>query len=267
MKRIQDFKIGEEVRIREDLGIGNQYSGFFFNSPMSEYKGRIFSVEAKEGNWLLLKDAGGWSFIPEFFAEDPVIGVKFPGNNKEYSYKCQFPVELGDIIVVTVIGTEKEVTVTSLHGDESKAMKYVTRKKVELTSFSREQMKSRIDRGDTESTEGRECIIPLGVLPGTNVPVGMTIPHYEVQLSVSGRHPIYVKQSSIDVSMLDEIELETAKISHSVEIEVEQEEGVTSKDCSLSLRGITFNCSVQETERDVINEWLDRQCRKLNGVF
>lgn len=59
------FKVGDKVKVREDLLAEEKYGGCYFASKMSEYKGRISEIEEVKENNYVLKDCGRWRFTDE----------------------------------------------------------------------------------------------------------------------------------------------------------------------------------------------------------
>lgn len=187
MKDIKDFRVEEEVRIREDIIVGFQSSkGVLFVNEMEEYKGKIVKINkvfshSILGSIILHIKGSGYNWVPEFFADDPVIGVGSLPEYKEYSYKCHFPVMLGDKLIVDTYGIEKEVVVTNLNGDAKKATKYV-RRKAEKIVFAYQS-----------DTHWGSFYGPLDSK----------------------------KATSIEIPDLDNLKLETARVDHPVAIETE----------------------------------------------
>lgn len=58
------FKVGDKVRIREDLVGGECYGEdeLYFAPEMEEFRGKVFTVAYRKGNRFVLKDAGFWEF-------------------------------------------------------------------------------------------------------------------------------------------------------------------------------------------------------------
>lgn len=51
------FKVGDKVRVRNDLNIGESYRGVTFVGPMKEYKGKIFEIkDIEDEDVIFLKD-------------------------------------------------------------------------------------------------------------------------------------------------------------------------------------------------------------------
>lgn len=49
------FKVGDKVRVREDLVIGNCYGKERFVDGMKEYKGQIFTIKKNMEEFIFLK--------------------------------------------------------------------------------------------------------------------------------------------------------------------------------------------------------------------
>ena len=58
------FKVGDKVRIREDLVGGECYGEdeLYFAPEMEEFRGKVFTVAYRKGNRFVLKDVGLWEF-------------------------------------------------------------------------------------------------------------------------------------------------------------------------------------------------------------
>lgn len=39
------YKVGDKVRVRQDLAVGENYGGYFFSRGMEEFKGKILTIE------------------------------------------------------------------------------------------------------------------------------------------------------------------------------------------------------------------------------
>lgn len=221
MKDIKEFQIGEEVRIREDIEIGTRFSsvttfsGFIFSEGCSKYKGTIRRVEnyaSVEGAYKLdIEENVG--FISEFFANDFVIGVRSSDWALTHYYKCQFPVALGDKLIVDVNGTEKEVVVTNLNGDAKKATKYVRRKAGDSSSSYQAAL-------EEFSLVSEECTTPISAVNEALKSKVNTTSYLLAQAELTKRLCEW-KSTSIEVPDFDDLKLEAARVDHPVAIEVE----------------------------------------------
>ena len=73
------YKVGDRVRVREDLVSGREYNGFLFTNPMRKYLGR--EVVIKKFNVMgifyeIEQDDGEWSWNEEMFEDIPVESSK-----------------------------------------------------------------------------------------------------------------------------------------------------------------------------------------------
>ena len=55
------YKIGDKVRVREDLIAEKQYGKDFFVSEMNPFKGQIVTIKiVKDGGYVIEEDSGEW---------------------------------------------------------------------------------------------------------------------------------------------------------------------------------------------------------------
>ena len=69
------YKVGDKVRVREDLIAEKQYGKDFFVSEMNPFKGQIVTIKiVKDGGYVIEEDSGEWYWTEEMFL--PVIKYK-----------------------------------------------------------------------------------------------------------------------------------------------------------------------------------------------
>lgn len=62
------YKIGDKVRVREDLVAEKQYGKDFFVSQMIPFKGQIVTIKTvKEGRYTIEEDCGDWYWTERMF--------------------------------------------------------------------------------------------------------------------------------------------------------------------------------------------------------
>lgn len=62
------FKVGDKVRVREDLDVGFSYGAWAFNAKMAEFKGKELIVEKVHGECYQLKE-NHWCWTDEMLEE------------------------------------------------------------------------------------------------------------------------------------------------------------------------------------------------------
>lgn len=62
------FKVGDKVRVREDLDVGFSYGAWAFNAKMAEFKGKELIVEKVHGECYQLKE-NHWYWTDEMLEE------------------------------------------------------------------------------------------------------------------------------------------------------------------------------------------------------
>ena len=80
------FKVGDKVRVREDLVVGERYSGEIFIRPMCGFRGKIVEIDDvwDFGGYDLKEDDENWLFTEEMLEpiEDPLVKKNKERNNK-----------------------------------------------------------------------------------------------------------------------------------------------------------------------------------------
>ena len=61
------YKVGDKVRVREDLISNKKYVDYTFVYDMNQYKGKEFVIEYVEATSYKLRDINGWWFTAEMF--------------------------------------------------------------------------------------------------------------------------------------------------------------------------------------------------------
>lgn len=63
------YNVGDKVKVRKDLEVGESYSGILFFHSMDKYKGKEMTIEwtSDADHYLLVEDDGGYSWIDEMF--------------------------------------------------------------------------------------------------------------------------------------------------------------------------------------------------------
>lgn len=59
------FKVGDEVKVRNDLVVGDKYGLDYFMSDMEEFKDRNFIIEQVIDDKYILKNTDGWLWTDE----------------------------------------------------------------------------------------------------------------------------------------------------------------------------------------------------------
>lgn len=59
------FKVGDEVKVRNDLVVGDKYGLDYFMSDMEEFKDRNFIIEQVLDDKYILKNTDGWLWTDE----------------------------------------------------------------------------------------------------------------------------------------------------------------------------------------------------------
>lgn len=54
------FKVGDKVRVREDLVVNKRYDGYLFSKFMEGYKGKIFTIKDVDDDSYELREANYW---------------------------------------------------------------------------------------------------------------------------------------------------------------------------------------------------------------
>ena len=63
------YKIGDKVRVREDLIAEKQYGKDFFVSEMNPFKGQIVTIKiVKDGGYVIEEDSGEWYWTEGMFS-------------------------------------------------------------------------------------------------------------------------------------------------------------------------------------------------------
>lgn len=61
------YKVGDKVRVREDLRDGKTYGGMEFVSEMNQFKGRKFTITNIVNNMYFLESTFDWLWTDEMF--------------------------------------------------------------------------------------------------------------------------------------------------------------------------------------------------------
>lgn len=78
-----NFKVGDKVRLKKGLVIGQNYGGIYFMLPMKLFEGKIFEIEFVDGKFYQLKeDKEKYSFSGEML--EP---IKFTKSDLRYGDK------------------------------------------------------------------------------------------------------------------------------------------------------------------------------------
>ena len=87
------YKVGDKVKIREDLIIGKEYDDdTFFNDEMSQYKGKIAvitDIAIAENYYEIDLDNGEWAWIDEMF-EDVVESENKDEKTVDIGYHLEY---------------------------------------------------------------------------------------------------------------------------------------------------------------------------------
>jgi hypothetical protein len=80
------YKVGDEVKVRNDLIVDRCYNGFYFNKDMARWRGQIVTiseVENKDPCYRIKEDEGEykWGWVDEMF-EDTVENKKYKVGDK-----------------------------------------------------------------------------------------------------------------------------------------------------------------------------------------
>ena len=80
---VMRFKVGDKVRVREDLEVDKRYGREFFVGGMERYRGEVMEIESTIG-YHLKEDDENWSFTDEMLEpiEDPLVNKIEERNNK-----------------------------------------------------------------------------------------------------------------------------------------------------------------------------------------
>ena len=63
------YKVGDKVRVREDLIAEKQYGKDFFVSEMNPFKGQIVTIKiVKDGGYVIEEDSGEWYWTEGMFS-------------------------------------------------------------------------------------------------------------------------------------------------------------------------------------------------------
>ncbi len=83
------FKVGDKVRVKEDLVSGNYYGNIYFAQSMKEYRGKIFTIRTIDGGIYSLdgckfisamrEESEFWDFSDEML--EPVVGEDLAQEN------------------------------------------------------------------------------------------------------------------------------------------------------------------------------------------
>lgn len=60
------FKVGDKVRIKKDLKVGNYYDGCYFNQEMNKYRGKIAIIENCSGYSDYSSHCSNYSFMDRY---------------------------------------------------------------------------------------------------------------------------------------------------------------------------------------------------------
>jgi hypothetical protein len=60
------FKVGDKVRIKKDLKVGNYYDGCYFNQEMNKYRGKIAIIENCSGYSCYSSHCSNYSFMDRY---------------------------------------------------------------------------------------------------------------------------------------------------------------------------------------------------------
>ena len=84
---VMRFKVGDKVRVREDLEEDKRYGNEFFVDGMEKYRGEVMEIEIESIRnivYHLKEDDENWSFTDEMLEpiKDPIITKILERNNK-----------------------------------------------------------------------------------------------------------------------------------------------------------------------------------------
>ena len=76
------YKVGDKVRVREDLIVGKIYGDDKFLINMKKYSGKTMTVSkiVKEGKYKLKEDTGHWNWTDEMLEDAEGINIFVDGN-------------------------------------------------------------------------------------------------------------------------------------------------------------------------------------------
>lgn len=63
---MKKFKVGDKVRIKKDLKVGNYYDGCYFNQEMNKYRGKIAIIENCSGHSDYSSHCSNYSFMDRY---------------------------------------------------------------------------------------------------------------------------------------------------------------------------------------------------------
>lgn len=90
------FKVGEKVRVREDLEVDKEYGCLISNSEMVKLKGQIFEIEAiscDDDKLIGLKDENRFNWT-EFMLEPVEEKEDLVNHPKHYTYSNHEPIDV-----------------------------------------------------------------------------------------------------------------------------------------------------------------------------
>lgn len=104
------YKVGDKVRVKEDLIIGNDYgNGYYFVEPMEYYKGKVFKITRECGDCYYLENnifnytdamlelVEDWS-LPLAIVEVSHLNYEMEQSKKTFYFKTYDNVEQGDYV-------------------------------------------------------------------------------------------------------------------------------------------------------------------------
>ena len=88
------YKVGDKVRVREDLIAEKQYGKDFFVSEMNPFKGQIVTIKiVKDGGYVTEEDSGEWYWTEgmlsgkvsqDFSSEESVLQNRLPKEESSF---------------------------------------------------------------------------------------------------------------------------------------------------------------------------------------
>ena len=88
------YKVGDKVRVREDLIAEKQYGKDFFVSEMNPFKGQIVTIKiVKDGGYVIEEDSGEWyctegmlsgKVSQDFSSEESVLQNRLPKEESSF---------------------------------------------------------------------------------------------------------------------------------------------------------------------------------------
>ena len=146
MPRIMKYKVGDTVRIKKDLEVGEIYGGVSFVEEMQQYLGQTTTIIRVTPSYYNLKiDKGVWSWSDEMLGE--VEGLR--------------AMKIGDIVIGKdgaerkVLDVREEIFGVSCNGNYNSFYEFFTYKEAEELGWKLKEQKRKIiiDGKETEISD------------------------------------------------------------------------------------------------------------------